>query len=203
MATRLSEDRLRQIEEAAFQVLSEKGYRAASMLTIAKRANASNETLYKLYGNKQALFQAIIKANAEDVVALLQEQVEGESDPVKTLRKLGSALLDFATGEKATIMFRAAAGDADDTGSLGPTMREVSRDVLMPLIADVMKQTRKSGKMKFRSADDVAEDYVALLLSDIQVQQTIGAVEPLTKQEMDKRGRRACDLILKLYGPDA
>ena len=69
------EKRRRQIEAAAYDVLRQKGYRATSMLAIAKEAGASNETLYKWYGNKQNLFQALVIANAQDVVDHLDRSI--------------------------------------------------------------------------------------------------------------------------------
>ncbi|MEQ8740678.1 MAG: helix-turn-helix domain-containing protein, partial [Hoeflea sp.] len=52
-----------QIEQAAYEVLEEKGYAATSMLAIAKRARASNETLYNWYGDKTGLFRALVVRN--------------------------------------------------------------------------------------------------------------------------------------------
>ncbi|MCP4433742.1 MAG: TetR/AcrR family transcriptional regulator, partial [Gammaproteobacteria bacterium] len=43
------------IEEATYELLAESGYHACSMLSIAKRAKASNETLYRWYGDKVGL----------------------------------------------------------------------------------------------------------------------------------------------------
>ncbi|WP_404927319.1 TetR/AcrR family transcriptional regulator [Mesorhizobium sp. ORM16] len=65
MTTPKQAARRERIEEAAYAVLRETGYKSASLLAIAKRASASNETLYNWYGNKQTLFRSLIEANAE------------------------------------------------------------------------------------------------------------------------------------------
>lgn len=49
-----------QIEKAALQLLIDRGYSSASMLLIAKAANASNETLYRWYSSKTNLFIAVM-----------------------------------------------------------------------------------------------------------------------------------------------
>ena len=41
----------RQIEQAAYDLLEQQGYDGISMLKIARRAKASNETLYRCYGD--------------------------------------------------------------------------------------------------------------------------------------------------------
>lgn len=56
-----------QIERAAYEVLKEKGYAGASMLSIARKARASNETVYNWYGDKAGLFKALVQRNAAEV----------------------------------------------------------------------------------------------------------------------------------------
>lgn len=70
-------ERRRRIEAAAYDVLAEVGYRSASILAVARRARASNETLYQWYGNKQGLFLALVEANAANIRALLDGSSEG------------------------------------------------------------------------------------------------------------------------------
>ncbi|TDM08123.1 MAG: hypothetical protein C4K60_01045 [Ideonella sp. MAG2] len=55
------DERHAEIQAAAFALLKEVGYKKTSMLLIAKRAQASNQTLYAWYSNKQELFRSIIE----------------------------------------------------------------------------------------------------------------------------------------------
>ena len=57
--------RREQIEMAAYALLAEKGFQNMSMLAVSKAAKASNETLYRWYGDKTGLFKALIATNAE------------------------------------------------------------------------------------------------------------------------------------------
>ena len=50
-----------EIETAAYALLDEFGYGGISMLKIAKRAKASNETIYRWYGDKLGLFKSLVK----------------------------------------------------------------------------------------------------------------------------------------------
>ena len=49
------------ITKAAYAQLAKNGYDGTSMLSIAKAAKASNETLYRWYGDKQGLFAAMVR----------------------------------------------------------------------------------------------------------------------------------------------
>ena len=86
------------IAEAAYALIEEKGYLGTSMLAIAKRAKASNETLYNWYGDKQGLFRELIEQNAEHVRDLLNKQIKENQLPQTTLEQLAPQLLTFCWG---------------------------------------------------------------------------------------------------------
>ena len=111
-------ERRGQIQAAAFELLKELGYRKSSMLLIAKRAQASNQTLYAWYSNKQALFRSIIEDGGRAVREQLEAALREGDDPLQSLADLGPALLRFTTSEDAITMNRAAVTDATETGVL-------------------------------------------------------------------------------------
>lgn len=195
-----SEDRRREIETAAFALLAEKGYRSTSMLQIAKRAAASNQTLYAWYGNKQTLFQSLIEKNAQDVKALLRDAVEGQRDTLQALHALGPLLLAFTTGEKAIIMNRAAIADAGETGILGAAIDTAARQDMIAMITRIMKQLVSSGR--FRADTDAnlaAETYISLLFGEIPMQQALGRIGPLDPPTIALRSELAMQHVISLF----
>jgi AcrR family transcriptional regulator len=190
------------IEDAAFALLIEKGYKATSMLEVARRAGASNETLYKWYGNKQGLFAALVKANARDVAELLRTRLDGaDADPLETLATVGPLLLDLVTGERAIALNRAAVGDVHDTATLGPALAESGREAVVPLIAELLGRARDRGLLAFDDAGEVAETYVALLIGDLQIRRATGAIGPLPDDAIRTRAMRAVGRIVRLFTP--
>lgn len=192
--------RRRAIEQAAYEVLAEKGYAATSMLAIAKRAGASNETLYKWYGNKQALFRSMVEANAHDVAELLRAGVSAKRSPWATLKSVGPVLLRLLTSERAIALNRAAVMDVDETGMLGRTLAEAGRNSVVPLIARVFEEGRASGQMTFETREEATETYVGLLVGDLQIRRAIGVLGPLDEAELHRRSDRALRLAKKLFG---
>lgn len=195
------DERRRQIEAAAFDVLAEKGYRSTSMLQIAKRAAASNQTLYAWYGNKQTLFQSLIEENARNVKDLLRDALDNHSDPQDTLRALGPLLLAFTTGEKAIIMNRAAIADADETGLLGEAIDSAARHEMVALITAIMMQLVAAGRFRDDTDPaDAAESYISLLFGEVQLRQALGRMDVLDRTAIAQRAERAFDLTSRLYG---
>jgi AcrR family transcriptional regulator len=194
------DERHAQIQEAAFALLKELGYRRTSMLLIAKRAQASNQTLYAWYRSKAELFRGIIERFGSGVRAQLQTALEDAQDPLPALEALGPALMRFTTDEHAIIMNRAAVIDAAETGVLARAIDEVARDAIFPLIVDLMQRLVDSGVFaEDVLAADAAQSYVSLLLGEVQLRQALGNLPPFDNDEIVRRSARAFLLTCRLY----
>ena len=117
MTQTLRQDREDRIEQATYALLAEKGYGSTSMLSIAKRAKCSNETLYNWYGDKVGLIRALVTNNAEQARALLDQALDANGSALDVLERFGPVLLGILLGDKAVALNRAAAADA--SGELG------------------------------------------------------------------------------------
>lgn len=167
------EKRAEEIEAAAYAVLEAKGYDGLSMLAVAKKAKASNETLYRWYGDKLGLFEALIARNTDVVkVALRDGQAE---DAMSELARLGPVLLGMLLGPRAVALNRAAA--ADGSGKLGRALGRIGRETVGPWIADIMARARDGGALSDGDPREMAELWFALLIGDTQLRRATGAME--------------------------
>ncbi len=192
-------ERREKIEAAAYELLEAKGYAGASMLSVAKQAKASNETLYRWYGDKQGLFKAMVLRNAQEVRDLLEHELEEEHPPLKTLRRLGPQLLGVVLGERAIALNRAAAADA--SGELGAALTEGGRESVVPLIAQVFQRARKEGVIQGLSTKDAVELYIHLLIGDLQIRRVIGAEPEPRVREIAQRADKAFKMFMKIAAP--
>lgn len=183
-----------QIAESAYRVLAEKGYAGSSLLTIAKVAKASNETLYRWYGSKVGLFEAMVRDNAAETRLQLEAAVIDDADPVEVLRRVAPVLLAMLVGERAVLLNRAAAADASD--ELGQAIAHNGRDAVAPLIARVMARlaTRRS-----HEAGEMAESFLTLLIGDLQIRRVIGALPEPSAEDVARRAEVAVARFLVLY----
>ena len=187
-------DRRIQIETAAYGLLSLKGYKATSMLEVAKRAKASNETLYKWYGTKQGLFLSMVERSVAASRELLVSSLEGNQDLATILDTFGPQLLQMLTSQRTIVLNRAAAGDVHDTGMLGRTINEGGRDAILPILAQVFDRSEPKGMTGY----EAAELYLDILISDLQIRRVIGVLPMLSETEVKARSDRARDIVLKL-----
>ncbi|MEQ8305794.1 MAG: TetR/AcrR family transcriptional regulator [Hoeflea sp.] len=188
-----------QIEQAAYEVLEEKGYAATSMLAIAKRARASNETLYNWYGDKTGLFRALVVRNAEVVRQMLEAALAEDAPPLSTLEALGPGLLALLTSSRAVQLNRAAA--ADPTGELGALLSEQGRETVAPLIGAVLERARAGGFVDCETTEEAVGLYLDLLVGDLQIRRAIGRAPPPDEAAIAERARRALERFLLLTRP--
>lgn len=185
-------DRRVQIETAAFGLLALKGYKATSMLEVAKRAHASNETLYKWYGNKQGLFLSMITRTAEAAQETLRHGLTGDQSLWDTLDAAAPLILGMMTGQRAIVLARAAVGDVHDTGTLGRALSEMGRGKIVPLLAALIERHAPG------DASELAEVYFDTLVGDLQIRRAMGDIPLLDSQVQAERTARAARVLRAL-----
>ena len=178
-----------EIEAAAYALIHENGFAGTSMLAIAKRAKASNETLYNWYGDKLGLFTAMVESNAATVRRTLRDALDQGTDPLAALLRFGSVLLEMLTGQRAVALNRAAAADA--TGQLGQALAEAGRDTVAPLIGEVLDKARASGALTFDDLRAATDLYLGLLIGDLQLRCVTGQIAPPNAAARQVRARHA------------
>lgn len=188
------QERHAQIAECAYAVLKENGYAGASLLNIAKAAKASNETLYRWYGDKVGLFEVLVQDNAAETRQKLDVAVASNTNPVETLEAIAPVLLSMVLGERAVLLNRAAA--ADPSGDLGRAIARNGRDVIAPLIGEVVSQFSRNSEL---DPADVAETFVGLLIGDQQIRRVIGVMTEPDSDYIKRRADTAVKQVVHLY----
>lgn len=178
------------ITQAAYALLAEKGYGGTSMLAVAKAAKASNETMYKWYGDKQGLFETMVRDNAAQTGELLRQALADQTDPLDALARISPIFLTMLLGEPAVLLNRAAA--ADPTGALGQALADGGRNEIQPLFAQLMATlaTRST-----HDAQTLAQTYLGLLIADTQIKRATGVMAEPSKTEIIQR----CTFALKTF----
>lgn len=181
------------ITQAAYALLAEKGYDGTSMLSIAKAAKASNETLYRWYGDKRGLFEAMVRDNAAEVKAMLEAEMSSGGSPIDALRTIAPVLLSMLLGERAILLNRAAA--SDPSGELGAAIAKGGRDAVQPLIAAVIEGIETEVKPQGMSKADL---FLGLLIGDAQIRRVLGVMPALPEDQIQARSNAAIAAFLKV-----
>lgn len=200
MKTTTRDRRRDQILDVAVQVLVERGYRDTTMLEVARRAAASKETLYAWFGNKTGLFEAVIRRNAEAVQAVLSTHLEDATPPQRVLEDFGRALLALLLGDSAVAINQAAISEAHCDPVLAECLARSGRDATLPAFIGFLKRQCDLGVLRADRPQQAAEDFLGLLLADLQVRRLLGLVPAPEAAEVADRAARASRAFLSLYG---
>ena len=189
------ESRLR-IEQAAYELIDEFGYDGISMLKIAKLAKASNETLYKWYGDKKGLFSALVEANTTHIGRLIDDAIEIDKLEIATIEQLGCLLLEILLGDRAIALNKSAVADA--SGELGQALAKAGREAVFPKIRQIFDTYLNSHTGSKINATQITEIYLRLLIGDLQIRRATGAILALNAREIKVRSKEALDLTLNI-----
>lgn len=86
-----SDARTRQLLQAAARLMEHQGSHAVSMQSVAEEAGVSVGLIYRYFGNKQELVQAVIVGVLDEMALLIPEALEPEEDPVRRIAAAFSA----------------------------------------------------------------------------------------------------------------
>lgn len=189
------EKRHADICEAAYGLLAQHGYGGTSMLRVAKAAKASNETLYRWYGDKDGLFKAMVRDNAGETRQMLNTALQGSDNPRMVLERVAPVFLRMLLGERAILLNRAAA--ADPTGALGATISAGGRNEIMPLLDRLMQRLCEGRECEPKEA---AGWFISLLVGDLQIKRVINERAALSGEEIDSRCAAALRAFDRLTG---
>ncbi|MGJ8617540.1 MAG: TetR/AcrR family transcriptional regulator [Sulfitobacter sp.] len=172
MRTEKRNARMREIEAVAYDLLKRDGYDGTSMLAVARAAKASNETMYRWYGDKNGLFESMVQANAAEVQNTLATLTQGTTPPLEVLGRIAPVLLTMLLGDRAIALNRAAA--SDPTGALGKAIAQGGRETVLPLLKKVMTDAINAGELSPPAEGEIAALFMHLLVGDQRVRRIIG-----------------------------
>jgi AcrR family transcriptional regulator len=188
-----------EILDIAVEVLAEKGFRDTSMLEIAKRASASKETLYAWFGDKQGLFKAVIERNARSVQNVLAQHLGGSAPLETALAEFGLALLDLLLGDSAVALNRAAISEAKSDPTLAETLSVAGREATFPGFVAFLEEHRRRGTLRDVPPEQAAEQFLGLLLGDLQIRRLLGVAPEPGRAAIAERAARASEAFMTLY----
>ncbi len=191
--------RMREIEAVAYDLFAQHGFEGTSMLAVAKAAKASNETLYRWYGDKAGLFQSMVQANASDVREVLEAAIAERGTPMQVLERVAPALLAMLLGDRAILLNRAAASDPG--GALGRLLAASGRDAVLPLIEAVLKDAVQAGALKAPDVGEIGPLLVHLLVGDRQIRRVIGTMAAPSDAEVQAMANSALAQFRALCAP--
>lgn len=132
-------DRKRELLDAADRVIRRLGP-GASMDAIASEAGISRVVLYRYFGDKEGLYQAVADRYVEELLARLRGALVGTDDPELRLRSTIEAYVDSIEANREVysfLMHRAARETSSIQTTVADFMRKISAEVGTILVREI------------------------------------------------------------------
>jgi AcrR family transcriptional regulator len=94
------------ILQAALMLFRKQGLAATSIEQIATAASASKTTIYRHFGSKEALAEAAVELDGQNVLEAIRAFDGGDPDPMVRLRDLTFAIADFTALPTSAELYR-------------------------------------------------------------------------------------------------
>lgn len=189
----MSEDETRgRILDAAAQLFTERGYDGASTRAIAARAGVNEVTLFRQFGSKKGLFQAMLRQNSAlpGLESALRERLTG--DYRADLLTLATQFLTFLCARRKEIIMLLAEAERQ------PEMLEMVAFIPMQqrqMVSDYLRWQMSEGRVRPMDPDLAAQGLLGMLFT-----YCLGASmlpEGLRRMSLDEVAAQFVDLFIE------
>ncbi|MEO0848346.1 MAG: TetR/AcrR family transcriptional regulator [Cyanobacteria bacterium J06629_2] len=193
-----SEAKTAAILKGAMQEFLQHGYAATSMDKIAKSSGVSKATVYSHFGDKENLFNVVIKDLARDkfnsIMSLDEPQLR-EQEPKKVLTAMATQMLEDAQGDRAFQDFiRIIIGES---GRFPELAQAYVRNVAQPAITTLTKYFESHPELKLEDPEAVVRVMVGTMAYFIMLQEMMHG-----KDIIPLSGDRVIDTLTDLITGD-
>jgi TetR/AcrR family transcriptional regulator of autoinduction and epiphytic fitness len=193
----VSDQKKKQIVEAAIAEFQEKGFAGSSMDRISERAQVSKRTVYNHFESKEVLFKAINQCLADQINSALELAYDPEMPIRDALVRLGWAEGELMVNPCFMSLARMIMSETIRDPELAADMN--ARMTKLTIFAEFIERATKEGKLKAEDPSVAAEQFLGLIKSRSFYPNIYAARVP-GRDEMDKVIQESVDLFLAKYG---
>ena len=169
LPTPRGEKRRREIAAVAEHVFFETGFADTTMQSIANRAGASKETLYRHFGSKEELFAEVVAARARSFLEDLDERFEHLGTVADVLRSLGLRMLETMSASDAVSLCRIVIAESPRNPELGELFMRAGPDRVRERLSEFLSAAARRGELRCPDASQAARIFLGAVLTDMQL----------------------------------
>jgi AcrR family transcriptional regulator len=188
------------IRRAAFEAFLENGVAGTTTDEISRRARVSKREIYRLFGSKEALFEALVRERARTMrKPLVLAPPTDRPEALAILERFGREFLTLLIDPTTIAFYRLAMSEAGRFPGLGRELDAQGRGTVRPALIGWMKDAVARGALPLRDIEAAAGSFMALLVGDLTVRLLLNAIHTPTKAEVDRRAALATSAFTRLW----
>ena len=158
------------ILNAARALFIEKGYEQTTLADIVNHAGGSLATIYKLFGNKDRLLEAVVLDNAASGEAIVREVAEAGLAPAPALHAIARGLHQLFLDPRVVAIVRVVIARSVSDPQFARQFFERTAHRTRNAIEALLGRWQAEGIALNGSPEFLADMFMGLLVSDLQTQ---------------------------------
>ena len=166
---------------------------------IAADAGVSKVTVYGHFGDKETLFEAMVRTEADRIEQVLIDLRASRASPRDTLLNVGVTLLTLLLNPEQQAFSALITQEARRHPGLARRFFDAGPAYVENRIAELIVASHDLGEIEVGDASDAAEDLVALWQGSMPLEIRLGMRTKPSQAELLARATRGLDLFFKAY----
>jgi TetR/AcrR family transcriptional repressor of mexJK operon len=192
--------RRRELAAVAELVFLEFGYADTTMQTIATRAGASKETLYRHFISKEALFAEVVHAQAQRILGTCAGLTTA-GEPRDVLRDVGLSLFRSMNGRDGLCLFRIVVAEAQRSPELGAIFLEHGPGLIHRLLGSFLDDATARGLVACPDIPQATRLFLGAVLGNYHSLSLVAPLAPpLSDDIMESHVDAAIAMFFARYG---
>ena len=193
---RRAEDRPREICAAALDIFAEKGFAAARLDEIARRAGVSKGTLYLYFHNKEDLFRAVVRDTVAPNVEVVRGMVEGVDLPfAEIVRMLLPRFVALTRNVRVGAVAKMVIGESRNFPELAKVWHDEVVTKVLGMLGALIRRAQERGEVRSGDPRLHAMSLMGAMLMGLLWHETLEPVggEPI---DLDALARQHAETVL-------
>lgn len=174
------------------------GYAATSMDAVADDAGVSKLTVYRHFGNKAALFSAVVERKCQEMLGPIDAGIGEGQSAREALINVGRRFVALITSEDAVRVHNVIVQERERAPELGTLFYESAVLNASERLAALIAELSRRGEMGPVDAAQAARDILALWRGQPVMHIELG-IDRFGTADLDRHVERVVDLFLKAW----
>ena len=193
---RRAEDRPKEICAAALEVFAEKGFAAARLDEIARRAGVSKGTLYLYFKDKEDLFRAVVRETVAPNIEAVREGLARSDLPFADIARMFlSRFAELSTRLPVGAVAKMVIGESRNFPELAKVWHDQVASKALAMLSGLIEKAQAKGEVRPGDPRLHAFTLMGPMLMGVIYRETLQPVggEPL---DLEALARQHCETVL-------
>ncbi|MCB1839075.1 MAG: TetR/AcrR family transcriptional regulator [Alphaproteobacteria bacterium] len=175
------------------------GMAGTTMDDIAAEAGVSKLTVYNHFGNKEDLFETVIRVKCEGHTGdHIFDSLTGKA-PKDELFGIGMAFISLIYSEEAIALHRVIISEGPKNPEMGRLFYAAGPESLFGRFIKYLEKIEKGGVYKFPDKRDAAGRFFCLFKGELHMRVLLGIPPKPTGRELEKLARDSVEFFLNAF----